>query len=135
MIQLRELSEWNLSGVLNADLTVQLVWAGIGAVTLIFGIVAWLKGRRIVAVFVWLTLVVAALRVLGLASWIDDLADEDAATVDQAIAGAVMFSALLGLIVGFRLAKPSSWWAQRRYSSDKYSRAVDRYGWSKPKAR
>ena len=47
---------------------------------------------------------------------------------------AVIFLAI-SLLGAVRLAKPSSWWAQRRYREEKYEKSVERHGWAKIKAR
>jgi hypothetical protein len=110
---------------------------GIGVATLsalLLSVVAWAKGRKVVAVLMWLCLVLLGLLASLPTSATDNLSLEwSAVGVGLLVALAVLL--VVGVFVAARLATPSSWWAQRRYESEKYDRSVERHGWSRIRAR
>ncbi len=105
------------------------------SIGLVSGLVTWLKGRKLLAVLVWVLLVgvTAALAALSFGVGVP-------ATFDRSnLLSAMTITTAVGLIVGVvgatRMARPSSWWAQRIYSNDQYAMSVERYGWSKVRPR
>lgn len=123
-------SRW--AGSSESGLLIALGAASLGV--LILSVVAWARGRKVVAALMWLLLVVLALLALLPTSSTDDLA-LDWSAVGIGLAIAVVVALVLGVVIAVRLAKPSSWWAQRRYESEKYDRSVERHGWSRIRAR
>lgn len=116
-------------------------WAFVGSVGVVvvlcisLGLVSWLKGRKAVAILIWLLIgLSAAVLVLPLAT-VQTLID----TTTSALAWSVFGSAVGALVFGFvsaaRLARPPSWWAQRRYDNDRYAEAIERHHWTRPQAR
>jgi len=116
-----------------------------GAVVAVFAVpltstAAWLKGHRWAAVIGWLGWALAMLvlffpiRLLEdqpAADWLVENFDSVQTYVGFAAVGFLVNS----LMAAIRLARPSSWWAQRRYRSEKYERAVERHGRARIKAR
>ena len=105
------------------------------SIGLVSGLVTWLKGRKFVAVLVWVllagvTAVLAALSFgIGVPATFDGLNFVSAMTITTA--GGLS----AGVVGAIRLARPSSFWAQRIYSNDQYATSVERYGWSKVRPR
>lgn len=113
-----------------------LIMTGALAVVLLFaGLIAWLKGRKLSAVLIWLVFVVAVAWFLTPITWFANLVEVDEDTVSASVGIACGVAVVWGVLVDVRLAKPSSWWAQRLYTSEKYDRAVERHGWSRIRAR
>ena len=116
-----------------------------GAVVTVFvapftAIAAWLKGHRSAGVIGWLGWVLAMLvsffpiRLLqekAAADWLVENFDSVGTYAAFTAVGLLVIS----LTAAVRLARPSSWWAQRRYRSEKYERAVERHGRARIKAR
>lgn len=115
--------------------TVLLILGGVIALALLtLGFVAWLKGRRLGALLIWLVLTAGWFWFVTPLSWTEGWAiDESIVSLGIGVAAGVAL--LFGLFATLRLAKPSSWWAQRRYASEKYDQAVERHGWSRIRAR
>lgn len=114
-----------------------MVVLGVAVLAALF---AWLKGYRLIPVVTWVAsaLGIVLLFVAQIQDAIPELADwlyENAATVLAVVGSLVAASGLADIVYAVRLAKPASWWAQRRYDSDKYDHAVDRHGWSRIRAR
>jgi hypothetical protein len=116
-----------------------------GAVVTVFvapvtSMAAWLKGHRWAGVIGWLGWVLAMLvsffpiRLLEDQPAADWLVQNFGSVGTYAAFTAVGFL-VISLIAAVRLARPSSWWAQRRYRSEKYERAVERHGRARIKAR
>ena len=105
------------------------------SIGLVSGLVTWLKGRKLLAVLVWVLLagVTAALAALSFGVGVPTTFDR------SNLLSAMTITTAVGLIVGVvgatRMARPSSWWAQRIYSNDQYAMSVERYGWSKVRPR
>ena len=116
-------------------------WVAAGSVVFVillgigFGLSSWLKGRKFVAVLVWLLIgVCVAVLVLPLAT-IQDLAEVDSSTLTWSVIGVAGAAILIGLFSAVRLARPPSWWAQRRYDNDRYAEAIERHQWTRPQAK
>ena len=134
------LAESRLGGLVNewTDLNSTVVLyltGGLVLVLLVLGILSWMRGRKIGSVLIFLVLLVGAGWFLAPPSWFEGRLDVDEASVSLWLGIAVLVALMLGVFAMARLAKPSSWWAQRRYASEKYDRSVERYGWSRIKAR
>ena len=84
------------------------------SIGLVSGLVAWLKGRRLLAVLVWVLLagVTAVLAALSFGVGVPTAFDR------SNLLSAMTITTAVGLIVGVvgatRMARPSSWWAQRK---------------------
>lgn len=126
---------WSLDTLLEGDVVALSVVGSTALVLIVIGVVTWLKGQTVVSFSVWLIFIAAAVWVLLPPARIESMIDADPIVVAQSVAGAVAAALIVGFAFAFRLAKPSSWWAQRRYASDKYDQAVERHGWSRPRAR
>jgi hypothetical protein len=130
--------EWFESGDLD-QLTdggwVTAVAAAMLSCGLACGLVTWLKGRKLLAVLVWVLLagVTGSLAAFSLGAVEPTAANKTTLTSVIAIATAVGLTA--GVVGAIRLAKPSSWWAQRIYTNDQYTTSMERYGWSKVRPR
>lgn len=116
-----------------------------GAVATVFvapftNVAAWLKGRRWAAVIGWLGWVLAVFVLFFPIRLLEDeptgvwLVENFRSVKTVASLTAVVFL-VISLLAAVRLAKPSSWWAQRRYREQKYQKSVERHGWAKIKAR
>ena len=109
-------------------------------VALFTNVTAWLKERRWAAVIGWLGWVLAMFVLFFPIRLLEDeptgvwLVENFRSVKTVASLTAVVFLAI-SLLVAVRLAKPSSWWAQRRYREEKYEKSVERHGWAKIKAR
>ena len=104
-------------------------------VNVVASIAAWLKGHTTAVVMVW---IVNAITLTWL--FLPDVVEQVLSDVVEAptvvlMSAALLLALLLGTFAAVRLARPSSWWAQRRYRSEKYAEAVDRYGFTRIKAR
>lgn len=136
MVQaLEDAAGWSLDTLLEGDTVALAVVGAVGLALIGVGLVTWLKGQTVVSFVVWLVFVAAAAWVLLPPERVDALIEAEPTVVAQSVVWAVAAALAIGLVFAFRLAKPSSWWAQRRYSSDKYDQAVERHGWSRPRAR
>lgn len=129
-------------GIAAEDWVLIAAGATVVLVGVVEGIISWLKGRKFTALLVWILLGALTILVLAPVSWTEGLLpgfenqlDADPELMRWGLIGAVALVLALGLLSSARLAKPSSWWAQRRYTSDKYDRAVERHGWAKLQAR
>ncbi len=116
-------------------------WVAAGSVALVilvgvtFGMTSWLKGRKFVAILVWLLIgSCAAVLVLPL-STIQDLVEMPSSTITWSLIGVAAAAILIGFFSSVRLARPPSWWAQRRYDNDRYAEAIERHQWTRPQAR
>jgi hypothetical protein len=132
---LEQAAGWSLDTLLEGDLVALSVVGSIALILIVIGVVTWLKGQTLVSFTIWLIFIVAAAWVLLPPARIESIIDADPIVVARSVAGAVLVALIIGFAFAFRLAKPSSWWAQRRYASDKYDQAVERHGWSRPRAR
>lgn len=124
-------NEWTALGDIGVLVGVGITAAGL----LILGYIAWLKGHRLGAFLMWLVLMLGAGWLIAPTAWSEDWLNVDESTVTLWLGVAAGVSIVFGVFVTARLAKPSSWWAQRRYASEKYDRAVERFGWSRIRAR
>lgn len=102
--------------------------------------VGWLKGHRWAAVIGWLGWVLAMLVLFFPIHLLEDEPAwvwliENLRSVQIGASFTAVAFLVISLVADFRLAKPSSWWAQRRYRSEKYERSVERHGWARIKAR
>lgn len=117
--------DWPIAGPILAALFVGLV----------LGILSWLKGRKLAAILVWLLLGTAvALLALPLDT-VQRLVTADPPTLNWSLLGIFVGAMAIGLIAAIRLARPPSWWAQRRYDNDRYAEAIERHQWTRPQAR
>lgn len=116
--------------------------AAYGAIATVFvapftAMAAWLKGHRWAGVIGWLGWALAILvsffptRLQASATWLVENID----SVQTFAAFTAVGCLAISLVPAVRLARPSSWWAQRRYRSEKYERSVERHGWARIKAR
>lgn len=126
---------WGLDAIGDVDVVALVVIGSVALALFIIGLVTWLKGRKVVSVLVWLVFAGSAIWTLAPASWTESLLTAEPMEIANVVVAAVGGALLIGLLYAIRLAKPASWWAQRRYSSDKYDQAVERHGWSRPRAR
>lgn len=102
---------------------------------LVLGFVSWLKGRKFLAIFVWLLMLAgSALLALPLDT-VQRIVDADSSSLHWALFGLVAGAVGIGFITAIRLARPPSWWAQRRYDNDRYAEAIERHHWTRPQAR
>lgn len=126
-------------GVLDA--AVDGEWALVGSVAFVIllgialGLASWLKGRRAVAILVWLLIGVCAVILLLPLSTIQDFFDTSTSTLTLSVIGIAAAALLVGFVSAVRLARPPSWWAQRRYDNDRYAQAIERHQWTRPQAR
>lgn len=116
-------------------------WVLVGSVGFVIllaiglGLASWLKGRKILAILVWLLVGVGvALLLLPLAT-IESLVETSASNLTWSLFGVVAAAMVIGLFSAVRLARPPSWWAQRRYDNDRYAKAIERHQWTRPQAR
>ena len=116
-------------------------WVLVGSVGLVIllslalGLASWLKGRKALAILVWLLLGVgAAILLLPLAT-IQGLVQVAASSLSWWLIGVMLAALGIGLFSAVRLARPPSWWAQRRYDNDRYAEAIARHQWTRPQAR
>ena len=116
-------------------------WISVGSVALVillgvvFAFISWLKGRRAVAFLVWLLIGVCAAVMVVPLSAIQDMAAVSRSTLTWSLIGVAVAAVLIGLFSAVRLARPPSWWAQRRYDNDRYALAIERHHWTRPQAR
>ena len=104
-------------------------------INVIASIAAWLKGHTTAVVLVWVVNAITLAWLFVPESVERVLNDVVAAPTLVLMATALLLALLLGTAAAIRLARPSSWWAQRRYRSEKYAESVDRYGFVRIKAR
>lgn len=135
MIDLQLLDGRVLEAAREGEWMVVAWMAGFLAVGLALGIVAWLKGRRPAAVVVLVLLGAAVGIALVPFSWIAQRLAIDSSTAGWALIGIVGTALLVGLVAAVRLARPPSWWAQRRYDNDTYAAAIERHRWTRVKPR
>lgn len=109
--------------------------AGVLTVGLALGVVAWLKGRRPAAVVVFVLLGAGVGIALVPFSWIEERLTIDSSMAAWVLIGIVGTALLVGLVAAVRLARPPSWWAQRRYDNDTYAAAIQRHRWTRVKPR
>lgn len=119
----------------QGDWAVVALWASVLAVGLVSGVIAWLKGRKVLALLAWIVLGGVAVAVLAPQSWVETVVGTDRTTASWLILGVVGAALAIGVTASWRLAKPSSWWAQRRYDNDKYALTINRHRWTKVKAK
>ena len=103
--------------------------------TLVFGFISWLKGRRLVAILVLTLLASSVVLLLAPLSMIQELVATDSLTLNWALIGILGAGLAIGSTSAIRLARPPSWWAQRRYDNDRYAEAIERHQWTRPQAR
>ena len=116
--------------------TTLAVVSGLAVLVLLFlGTAAWSKGRKFGAVLTWLVLALSVGWFLTPVAWLSGPFDDDESVISLGLAIATGAVFVFGLIAVARLAKPSSWWAQRLYASEKYDKSVERFGWSRIRAR
>lgn len=119
----------------EGDLVLVGVVVGLLMVGAIAGLISWLKGRRFAAVVVWVLLIASVAAALLPISIIESVVDADRATLSWGVVGVTGAALLIGAVAALRLARPPSWWAQRRYDNDRYARAIERHHWTRPQAR
>lgn len=129
----------------GAPLSVIEVAALWGAVATVFvapltNVAAWLKGRRWAALIGWLGWALAMFVLFFPIRLLEDEPTdvwlvENYDSVRTAASSTAVVFLVISLVAAVRLAKPSSWWAQRRYREEKYQKSVQRHGWVKIKAR
>lgn len=116
-------------------------WVLVGSVTLVIllgivlGLASWLKGRRALAILVWILIGVGAAILLLPLPTIQGIVATSESSLTWTLIGVVVAALLIGLFSAIRLARPPSWWAQRRYDNDRYARAIERHQWTRPQAR
>ena len=108
---------------------------GVVALGLVLGFVSWLKGRKIVAVLVWALLGVAVALMLTPLETVQQVVSADSTELVYGLLAMLGAAVAFGLITAVRLARPPSWWAQRRYDNDRYAEAIERHHWTRPQAR
>jgi hypothetical protein len=99
------------------------------------GVASWLKGRKAVAVLVWLLIVVGAAVLLLPLSTVQGIVETSTSNIAWSLIGVAGAALLIGFFSAVRLARPPSWWAQRRYDNDRYAAAIERHQWTRPQAR
>ena len=99
------------------------------------GLVTWFKGRKLLAVLVWMLLSGVAASLTALSLGFSELIALDRTTLMSVMTIGTAVGLIAGLVGATRLAKPRSWWAQRIYSNDQYASSVERHGWSKLRPR
>jgi hypothetical protein len=116
-------------------------WVLVGFVGLVIlvaiglGMASWLKGRKVVAILVWLLIAVGVAVLLLPVSTIQGIVETSPSNIAQALVGIAAAALVIGFISSLRLARPPSWWAQRRYDNDRYAKAIERHRWTRPQAR
>lgn len=116
-------------------------WVLVGTVVLVLllgvglGLASWLKGRKALAILVWMLVGAAAAILLMPLSTIQDLVEISGSNLVWSLVGIVAAALLIGFFSAVRLARPPSWWAQRRYDNDRYAEAIERHQWTRPQAR
>lgn len=116
-------------------------WALAGSVAFVIllaiglGLASWLKGRKALAMIVWLMIGVGTAVLLLPLSTIQSLVEISTSNLSWSVMGAAIAAVLIGLFSAVRLARPPSWWAQRRYDNDRYAEAIERHQWTRPQAR
>lgn len=116
-------------------------WVLVGSVGLVIllviglGLASWLKGRKALAILVWLLIGAGAALLLTPLSTIQDLIEASTSNLVWSLIGVAGAALLIGLFSAVRLARPPSWWAQRRYDNDRYAEAIERHQWTRPQAR
>ena len=108
---------------------------GVVALGLVLGFVSWLKGRKLVAVLVWALIGTAVALMLIPLETVQQMLSADSADLNYSLLGMLAAAVTFGLITAVRLARPPSWWAQRRYDNDRYAEAIERHHWTRPQAR
>lgn len=117
--------DWMVVGPVLAVLVIGLVG----------GFVSWLKGRKFVAFVVWALLAFTAALLVVPLDTIQRLVEADSPTLNWSLIGMSVATMAIGLVSAIRLARPPSWWAQRRYDNDRYAEAIERHHWTRPQAR
>ncbi len=117
--------DWLIAGPILAVLVLSLL----------LGFVSWLKGRKLAAILVWVLLGLAATLLVTPLDTIQRLVNADSLTLNWGLVGGLATAMAMGLIAAIRLARPPSWWAQRRYDNDRYAEAIERHQWTRPQAR
>lgn len=116
-------------------------WVLVGSVGLVIllviglGLASWLKGRKALAILVWLLIGAGVALLLTPLSTIQDLIEASTSNLVWSLIGVAGAALLIGLFSAVRLARPPSWWAQRRYDNDRYAEAIERHQWTRPQAR
>ncbi len=113
-------------------------WAIFGVavgINVVASVAAWLKGHTTAVILVWVVNAITLAWLFVPETVERVLSGVAAAPTVVLMSTALLLALLLGLAAAIRLARPSSWWAQRRYRSEKYAEAVDRYGFARIKAR
>ena len=108
---------------------------GVLLLGLILGFVSWLKGRKLVAMLVWALLGTAVALMVTPIETVQQLVSADTDELNYSLLGMFGVAVTFGLITAVRLARPPSWWAQRRYDNDRYAEAIERHHWTRPQAR
>ena len=124
-----------LAGLLESDELGWIVFGVAVGINVVASVAAWLKGHTTAVVLIW---TVNAITLAWL--FVPDIVGR---VVNDLVTGqfvalmavALVLALVLGTLAAFSLARPSSWWAQRRYASDKYDESVSRYGFVRIKAR
>lgn len=111
---------------------------GLAAILLlpVAALIVWLKGRRnwaLVGIIIWLLPVASYLYPIGN---LEDLEGQGSPLQEwllvvffefQVVANTIAIPFVIVLVsVAFRVAEPSSWWAQRWYGAEKFRRALER---------
>lgn len=99
------------------------------------GLASWLKGRKALAILVWILIGVGLAILLLPLSTVQDLVGTSKSSLTWTLIGVVVAALLIGLFSAVRLARPPSWWAQRMYDNDRYAEAIARHQWTRPQAR
>lgn len=102
---------------------------------LVLGLVSWLKGRKFLALVVWALLGIGVALLVVPLETIENLVRTDSSTLNWSFIGISVAAMAIGLVSAVRLARPPSWWAQRRYDNDRYAEAIERHQWTRPQAR
>ena len=105
------------------------------ALALVLGFVSWLKGRKLVAVLVWALLGLASALMMTPVATIQGIVSADSTELNYGLLAILVAAVTFGLVTAIRLARPPSWWAQRRYDNDRYAQAIERHQWTRPQAR
>ena len=108
---------------------------GVLLLGLILGFVSWLKGRKLVAMLVWALLGTAVALMVTPIETVQELVSAESNELNYSLLGMFGVAVTFGLITAVRLARPPSWWAQRRYDNDRYAEAIERHHWTRPQAR
>lgn len=116
-------------------------WLLVGCVAIVIllgiglGLISWLKGRKALAALVWLLIGAGAAILVTPLTTIQDLLEISSSNLAWSLIGVIAAALVIGFFSTVRLARPPSWWAQRRYDNDRYAEAIERHRWTRPQAR